>query len=779
MAGGAAAPRKAEEEHEAPAPRGRLPTSSIGRAVCAALLAGVLLLAVVALQLSRAVHAPPPRLPAARPALAASAAPLRAPTAGPPTTSRGSAAALAAEKQQQRQQRQQQRQQRPSSARAANTTARARAARGEDGADERRGVSSPELRELEATSIGRAELGLFRSMCACTRREWEALAASPALSAAASVLVIDVTKPAWNGLGNSADRWLNLLRLGHTLGRLTFLRMDPCTPPFPTPAPRHGSLPPLRDPKECRFDLGSHFEALGGHSWRWDEAAAQRVRAALGGAAGGGVAHLAYKCDKVTYACLRGSLLNGSSGGLVGALDEGTGALVDAVERALRGARVGVLEILNEQTAFQLDMNAQPFLRRSRLYGAGGCANTACERFAMTRPRASLASALLPYARQLSAFDAVMALHVRSGYADWQRHEERRAAQHAPAYTPPSHGAHWAQFERLLLDCHELGYPVQSEWPPKQPQGPPQPGEAAAGGPPFCFRYKMGPPPFITRRSPGAVDAARCATVGRHVGDELVVLPSALGAAKALMAALPAGGGPEGAAAREPDAARGPLSAVVACASLWGRRAVAPLSHAQRHALSMDELLPPKHRPQHADGGARARADADAVAARFAANGSLDARWALLVLGDAPALHALLLAEPTLRGRVVSTQAGGAGAGALGHTVFSSACASGRADAGGEGGGKACAQGADPRGAWTRSIVDMYLGGWAKGIVRLLFSSYPGAVAMRSMAQRGAVAWYADYDKISSHRDRRMNNGTVLRLLGTTSWAGEARARAP
>ena len=82
---------------------------------------------------------------------------------------------------------------------------------------------------------------------------------------------------------------------------------------------------------------------------------------------------------------------------------------------------------------------------------------------------------------------------------------------------------------------------------------------------------------------------------------------------------------------------------------------------------------------------------------------------------------------PQLGGRVVTTEA----AGALGNTIFSTACSGGaRAAAAADArrgsstsAAASCASGKDPQGAWTRSVVDMYLGGLASGFINVLFSS--------------------------------------------------------
>ena len=64
----------------------------------------------------------------------------------------------------------------------------------------------------------------------------------------------------------------------------------------------------------------------------------------------------------------------------------------------------------------------------------------------------------------------------------------------------------------------------------------------------------------------------------------------------------------------------------------------------------------------------------------------------------------LAAAHPQLAGRVVHTSDGGN----LGHTAFATSCAAGA---------PSCVPAtADPGGAWTRSMIDLYLAGAADGL---------------------------------------------------------------
>ena len=140
-------------------------------------------------------------------------------------------------------------------------------------------------------------------------------------------------------------------------------------------------------------------------------------------------------------------------------------------------------------------------------------------------------------------------------------------------------------------------------------------------------------------------------------------------------------------------------------------------------------------------------------------------RWGLLVLSDSAALPALASALPALRGRVVTTE----GAGDLGHSSFTKSCS--------VGGG--CTYGADPGGAWTRSIVDFYLAGVVDGFAKALFTSFLLSTMRRNLlcCRPGAfVQWNAWYNLSRSHRDRPMLDAEFMQTLVATRHLGDGVA---
>lgn len=690
------------------------------------------------------------------------------------------------------------------------------------------------LREFAASSFIQKEARAYEQRCAATRTEWRALRTSAAFVSLRRVLVIDVSTLGWNGLGNSLERWLNLFRLGHAHGRATFLRMDPCSPPLPSASGAEAAAAVNASTVTCKFDLGAHFEADGGWSWRWDQGAARRVQAALqpeggeargggqqggvkeGGAGHGVVRRLRYCCARVTWACQLGVLSElgslgraeptagpaGAGAGAAAAADaaaserpigaplaESAGAVAtllfqlfdeaDALAASRAVASVVVLEITREQTSLQQELSQPAVRQRHPLYARGGFG--LCERHALTRPTPALQRALLPALRALEGGELAVALHVRTGYADWQKYAPPPGADGAGAwaYAPPSHAAHWAELERLLRDCREAsgGAPAL-----------PRPASEYAAYlkaarrllPPFCFLYMMGDKPFILGRAVDATDAARCALGGMTVRASVEPPAAALAAARAVMQQLPAADGPAG--------ARGPLAAAVACAAMHARRQLRPLgAHAEHfvNARRFDRARPAAQPLGEEELRARAALDAaiadDAPPANRSGGGAgagagVDARWRLIVLGDAPALHALLRAAPYLRGRAVTLAATDGSADDIGHTAFRPRCTrlrGRRRTLGGE----RCTR-ADPLGTWTRSVADLYLGGLASAMVRLLFSSYPGAVMLRSVLVDGRqTEFYADYHPRSAHRDVPPCNTTAFAVLRAAGpYRGDARA---
>lgn len=85
----------------------------------------------------------------------------------------------------------------------------------------------------------------------------------------------------------------------------------------------------------------------------------------------------------------------------------------------------------------------------------------------------------------------------------------------------------------------------------------------------------------------------------------------------------------------------------------------------------------------------------------------------LFVMGDAPGFGSLVSSLPAFHGRVVNTN----DAGAVAHTTFTTSCSEAR------GGGCLPAQTNNPRGGWTRAMIDFYVGGLSDGFVSALFSS--------------------------------------------------------
>ena len=127
------------------------------------------------------------------------------------------------------------------------------------------------------------------------------------------------------------------------------------------------------------------------------------------------------------------------------------------------------------------------------------------------------------------------------------------------------------------------------------------------------------------------------------------------------------------------------------------------------------------------------------------------------------ALHAETT-RSTLVSRVVDTAA----IGPIGHTSRTVLC-----DA--SGGGRCAEEGAaDPSGAWTRAMVDFYLGGLTSAFVSALFSSWQAAMLSRSLlCCKRRMHFGAMYSQANSHRDKPMPNVTFLQAVTQTAVRGE------
>ena len=157
----------------------------------------------------------------------------------------------------------------------------------------------------------------------------------------------------------------------------------------------------------------------------------------------------------------------------------------------------------------------------------------------------------------------------------------------------------------------------------------------------------------------------------------------------------------------------GPLASLLTCAGRIGESLtrVKPRAAGDAEARGWGRGRRGRRRGRgRGQGAARGLTRVGAGARRLAAAADASSpAWGLLVLSDSPALPSLASALPALRGLVVTSE----GAGRIGHSAFTKSCS---ASAG-------CEYGADPGGAWTRSVVDFYLAGCVDGLVRALINS--------------------------------------------------------
>jgi hypothetical protein len=133
----------------------------------------------------------------------------------------------------------------------------------------------------------------------------------------------------------------------------------------------------------------------------------------------------------------------------------------------------------------------------------------------------------------------------------------------------------------------------------------------------------------------------------------------------------------------------------------------------------------------------------------------------LYVAGDLPALHALIAAHPQLRNVSLFAE------GAVGHASSNSLCSGGGA------GARTCVSGADPSGAWSRTMVDMYMLGACDALVRLGISTFVtgfvnARLAGRTQPQRELAGdpWEPKHIQEQARLLYRLSNAIVDWLAG-------------
>lgn len=364
----------------------------------------------------------------------------------------------------------------------------------------------------------------------------------------------------------------------------------------------------------------------------------------------------------------------------------------------------------------------------------------------MFRPRPKLQRLLAPVVSSLDALwqraGSLTGVHVRTGYPDWvalSAHANGTAraawalaasAAGSPLTHRLSYSEHWRLLESFLEECPRRSSPI-----------------ARGDRPCFSWHYPhMG-------EAPNVHDAARLCGMngaGSSGGPQALGLSACLrsqGCRAPLESSKPlrgSGGGSSQVAGSGESAASGQsewrlrmpgnrtLAATVLCA--------ARLRAGQREA------------PQ---------ASAAAQAGLPTQAGSRTGPSGLLVLGDAPGVASLLMQHPDLR--VVDT----ASSGSLAHTQFDLACSD---DAAAQ-----CTRGvADPRGGWSRTMVDFYVGGLTDAFVSALDTTFvDGAVLLRSMSccslRAGSRMHFSAASNAATNRDRPMEHTAFLSALMHTA----------
>ena len=112
-------------------------------------------------------------------------------------------------------------------------------------------------RAFRQAAVTQRQYTRWRAECACTRamhRQYEQRHAR-----LDRIVVIDGSSFRWEGLGNSATRWMGLLRWGYATERAVFLRI--------TRECRRAAGRP--NDRTCHLDFGDYFVGWGGVDWHW------------------------------------------------------------------------------------------------------------------------------------------------------------------------------------------------------------------------------------------------------------------------------------------------------------------------------------------------------------------------------------------------------------------------------------------------------------------------------------------------------------------------------
>jgi hypothetical protein len=372
-----------------------------------------------------------------------------------------------------------------------------------------------------------AELRSFGDRCAFMAPAWAS--ASDAHATLQRVLVVDARHD-WNGIGDSLERYTFALRAGRALRRATFLLLDSCAD---ASAPPRDPPPQHRRRGGCAFDPGAHVTGFGAVDWRWDGAAAARVRFAQGLPGDAQPVALRYNCEKMDYSrgCLAAFLrhADNASVAVFAEHESDPGVVAEAVWGFMRDA-MDAFGWVRLETTNQGDMThvarlpwvcaAAGHPESSEPLAPGeverGC-DLGCESFGNWRPRTRTWAAMRPALAALDGWEGAVGLVLRSGVADHvAAHPSALAA--AAASAPESADAFAQRLAALFTPCAN-GTQAYSR-------------ELADGEAP-CVNYASDRPDATP---PSLDDAARCGAEGpppahdAPSGELLSVAPGPLGA---------------------------------------------------------------------------------------------------------------------------------------------------------------------------------------------------------------------------------------------------------
>lgn len=316
--------------------------------------------------------------------------------------------------------------------------------------------------EFNAARVVQRQTAVFDRECGCTKLILQRQAQLHA--SLERVTVLDGSHFRWEGLGNSGVRWMGLMRWALSTGRATYLRLTQgCAGAERKQAHSPSSGRPID--ATCHLDPGDYFTGWGGVDWGWRAATERRVAEAMA-RRGEEELLLQYECVTRQAPGCGVAALRFSNGSRV-VLREPDQMLHFFRTTPHRYIRLKLQQQETLEHSYSKPESLRTVLPLTACPVEGGPSFTSrelvlkCETYGLMQPRPRLMRALLPALRRLEPYDALVGVHLRTGYADWQfRNSERsfaRGVELREAADPKERLLqHWRRLDSFLRDCRQV-----------------------------------------------------------------------------------------------------------------------------------------------------------------------------------------------------------------------------------------------------------------------------------------------------------------------------------